>query len=115
MTNKAYAETLKNCASMLADGIKYMKEEHQKQFKEAYEKAIKALEQSEWITVNSPEDYPKESGDYLTVLEDTAFHNYKFTDITSFDCDGILAEWNLKPQYEVVAWKYFEPYKGDTE
>lgn len=77
--------------------------------------AIKALEQTEWVTVNSPDDYPKESGDYLTVLEDTAFHNYKFTDITSFDCDGILAEWDLKPQYKVVAWKYFEPYKGDTE
>lgn len=43
MTNKAYAETLKNCASMLADGIKYMKEEHKKQFREAYEKAIEAL------------------------------------------------------------------------
>lgn len=43
MTDEEYVITLKNCVSMLADGIKYMKEEHQKQFKEAYEKAIKAL------------------------------------------------------------------------
>ena len=43
MTNEEYAITLKNCAFMLKDDIKYMKEEHQKQFKEAYEKAIEAL------------------------------------------------------------------------
>lgn len=58
---------------------------------------------SEWITVNSPDDYPKESGDYLTVLRNTSFLNNEYTDITSFDCDGIFAEWDLKPQYKVVA------------
>jgi len=81
---------------------------------EAQNLAIKALEQTEWITVNSPDDYPKESGDYLTVLRNASFHNNEYTDITSFDCDGILAEWDLKPQYKVVAWKYFEPYKAVT-
>ena len=82
---------------------------------EAQNLAIKALsvEPQEWVTVNSPEDYPKESGDYLTVLKDTGFHDFEYTDITSFDCDGILAKWDLKPQYKVVAWKYFEPYKAD--
>lgn len=43
MTDEEYVIILKNCAFMLADGIKYMKEEQQKQFKEAYEKAIEAL------------------------------------------------------------------------
>ena len=43
MTDEEYVIILKNCASMLADGIKYMKEEQKKQFKEAYEKAIEAL------------------------------------------------------------------------
>ena len=51
MTNKEASIILKNTASTLKDGIKYLKESHQKQFKEAYEMAIKDLEQTQWIPI----------------------------------------------------------------
>lgn len=70
MTNKAYAETLKNCASMLADGIKYMKEEHKKQFREAYEKAIEALSEPT-IPLSVIEDIKAE-------IEERSFNYFAF-------------------------------------
>lgn len=36
--------TLTNTASLLRDGTRYMKPEHERQFREAYEMAIKALQ-----------------------------------------------------------------------
>lgn len=39
--------TLTNTASLLRDGTRYMKPEHEKQFRESYEMAIKALEPCE--------------------------------------------------------------------
>lgn len=44
MTNEEASTVLKNSASTLKDGIKFLKEPHQNQFKEAYEMAIQALE-----------------------------------------------------------------------
>lgn len=49
MTNEEASTVLKNSASTLKDGIKFLKEPHQNQFKEAYEMAIQALEQTQWI------------------------------------------------------------------
>ena len=43
MTNKEASIILKNTASTLKDSIKYLKEPHQNQFKEAYEMAIQAI------------------------------------------------------------------------
>ena len=44
MTIEKAIITLKNTAFLLRDGTRYMKPEHEKQFREAYEMAIKALE-----------------------------------------------------------------------
>ena len=51
MTREEAIIILTNTASLLRDGTRYMKPEHEKQFREAYEIAIKALEQpeQEWI------------------------------------------------------------------
>lgn len=47
MTREEAIITLKNTAALLRDGTQYIKPEHEKQFREAYEMAIKALEQPE--------------------------------------------------------------------
>ena len=54
MTVQEQATVLKNCAFMLEDGIKYMKEGHKKQFKKAYEGAMRSLEA--WEKVNEDID-----------------------------------------------------------
>ena len=48
MTREEAIIILKNTASLLRDGTRYMKPEHEKQFREAYEMAIEALEQPDW-------------------------------------------------------------------
>lgn len=49
MTREEAIIILTNMAFLLRDGTRYMKLEHEKQFREAYEMAIKALEQPEII------------------------------------------------------------------
>lgn len=49
MTREEAIIILTNTAFLLRDGTRYMKLEHEKQFREAYEMAIKALEQPEII------------------------------------------------------------------
>ena len=44
MTNEEAKTVLINCATFIKDGFRYMKEEHQEQFKEAYRMATEALE-----------------------------------------------------------------------
>jgi len=47
MTREEAIITLTNTASLLRDGTRYMKLEHEKQFREALDMAIKALEQEQ--------------------------------------------------------------------
>ena len=47
MTKEGAIIILTNTASFLRDGTRYFKPEHEKQFREAYEMAIKALEELE--------------------------------------------------------------------
>lgn len=44
MTNEEAKTVLINCTTFIKDSFRYMKEEHQEQFKEAYRMAIQALE-----------------------------------------------------------------------
>ena len=53
MTNEEAANVLRNLASSLHDGTRFLKPEHEQEFRRAYEMAIFALEQPEqkWIPV----------------------------------------------------------------
>ena len=63
MTNEQAYVVLENCASLLDSGTRFFTEDHTKQFREAYELAMKALRKTErktgkWIPCS--ERLPKE-------------------------------------------------------
>ena len=100
MTREGAIITLTNVASLLRDGTRYMKPEHEKQFREAYEMAIKALEQPEqrWIPCSIKQ--PKKGlmlvsfndGDMALLKQPTAYR-----------------------RFDIVAWMPVEPYRGEGE
>lgn len=49
MTNEEAIIVLENCAFMLKDGTRFMKPEHEAQFREAYGMGIKALERKDVV------------------------------------------------------------------
>lgn len=61
MTNEEAIIVLENCAFMLKDGTRFMKPEHEAQFREAYGMGIKALERknvnAEWIPLEPNYEY----------------------------------------------------------
>lgn len=114
--------TLTNTASILRDGTRYMKPEHEKQFREAYEMALKALEQQEqrWIPVT---DRLPEEDDYKSCIECMDGAVWYFTENGTMGLGyyyNSTKEWSttddLKTDGKVVAWMPLpEPYGGEQE
>lgn len=122
MTREEAIITLTNTASLLRDGTRYMKSEHEKQFREAYDMAIKALEQEQkWIPC-TPDTMPEEVEKTYWVCTD-AWHQCECR--WTNDMYGLGAnEWSKwgwhvmdKPQYsKIIAWMPLpEPYRGEQE
>ena len=138
MTREEAIITLTNTASLLRDGTRYMKPEHEKQFREAYEMAIKALEQEQrWIPC-TPDTMPDDLEEvyvtwvnhnpqwYYTEIKDKPFtapavyHRGKWYWYSSV-CVDTLAEYGkndfdeVDKDIEIVAWMPLpEPYKGES-
>lgn len=115
--------TLTNTASLLRDGTRYMKPEHEKQFREAYEMAIKALEQPEqqWIPVTKrlPDNYTDvlvwfeyfRYGDYNCLYQTYGIGSYS----TKYDSWMINHETGWR-KLRVLAWMPLpEPYGGEQD
>jgi len=140
MTNEEASTVLKNSASTLKDGIKFLKEPHQNQFKEAYEMAIQALEQTQWIScserlpktdnkndINSfnvllwvkNKTHPeKEAQIYLGKLRhvDGDDGSGNFWGIETKPCDWTIWGWSYFNEPEVIAWMPLpESYKVESE
>lgn len=80
-------------------------EEDNRKLVEAFNMAIKALEQSEWIPVT--ERLPEKSGLYLVSTGDL---------VTTLSFCGHSFRTHFADEYGVDAWRPMpEPYKGDTE
>jgi len=71
MTNEEAKTVLINCTTFIKDGFRFMKEEHQEQFKEAYRVAIQALEkQIPKKSINTYDAYkcPKCENEIISLL-----------------------------------------------
>lgn len=132
MKREEAAQVLKNVAFMLKDGTRFMKFEHEQEFREAYEMAIKALEQpgQDWIPVS--EGMPKErewvgTKQFGTTISDEVYVTFeapngeRFVKHLSFQ-NGKVPSFKQR-EIDVwfggatpVAWKPLpEPYQPDTK
>lgn len=111
MTREGAIIILTNTASFLRDGTRYFKPEHEKQFRKAYEMAIKALEQAEpqWIPVT--ERLPKVSGNCL-VSEHSPLG--EFTCTRYWNQGDRRGYWSGDGYSTVTAWMPLpEPFQGE--
>ena len=138
MTNEQAYVVLENCASLLDSGTRFFTEDHTKQFREAYELAMKALRKTErktgkWIPCS--ERLPKEhesiwakakgtdrwseamwekQSDEVIVTE--LFEDGTTRTDTACTHDG---EWYVKVKIvkrKIIAWMPLpEPWKGGEE
>lgn len=64
-----------------------------------------------WIPCS--ERLPEEYGEYLTYVD---YADETFIAIDEFDCEGILKEWNVTPNYHILAWQPLpEPYREEFD
>lgn len=115
MTREEAIITLTNTASLLRDGTRYMKPEHEKQFREAYEMAIKALEQEQqWIPC-TPDTMPEPMQKVLITFEE--YDQLWVTSARFIYYRKTLqwGDWDFGSCGEVKAWMPMpEPYKPPT-
>ena len=139
MTREEAIITLTNTASLLRDGTRYMKSEHEKQFREAYEMAIKSLEQEQRSIPCTPDTMPDDLAEvyvtwvnhnppwYYNEIKDKPFtapavyHRGKWYWYSSV-CVDTLAEYGkndfdeVDKDIEIVAWMPLpEPYRGEQK
>ena len=127
MTNEQAYVVLENCASLLDSGTRFFTEDHTKQFREAYELAMKALRKTErktgkWIPCSERLPEPNRH-DALNVdvyyLAQTEFGDMI---VASYNESHEGTKW-WEQMYsyrifddEIVAWMPLpEPWKGGTE
>lgn len=118
--------TLTNTASLLRDGTGYMKPEHEKQFREAYEMAIKALTaqpEQRWIPCSEEtgEGFPKEDGRYYVTEQNYGFYldpdyKKKVAHMSIFKDGDFTDRYYDENHSNITAWcKLPEPYGGEKE
>ena len=127
MTNEQAYVVLENCASLLDSGTRFFTEDHTKQFREAYELAMKALRKTErktgkWIPCSERLPEPNRH-DALNVdvyyLAQTEFGDMI---VASYNESHEGTKW-WEQMYsyrifddEIVAWMPLpEPWKGGEE
>ena len=112
MTREEAIIILTNTASLLRDGTKYFKPEHEKQFREAYEMAIKALEEPEqrWTPCSNTVDIP----DYDVLCCDKCGNEligWLFYSNNQWICES-----DSGITYDTIAWMPLpKPYRKEGE
>ena len=136
MTNEQAYVVLENCASLLDSGTRFFTEDHTKQFREAYELAMKALRKTErktgkWIPCSErlPETHKAgnsfsgifmESKPVLVYGVPEYESEYSFNVVTYCDDLNGKTYWSTEMDAvtinEVTAWMPLpEPWKRGTE
>lgn len=91
MTRKEAIDLLDNLIGMVEDN-------HNSNYDEALNMAIKALEQEpRWIPVS--ERLPRKEGDYLVTVRNKEY-GFQYIDITTYE----HSEWGYKDEWQVIAW-----------